>query len=98
MRVMAELLQRHHGGSDHIKDHRGLSCVAIAVQSGDLAMLGLLLGRGLNPDSQDDEGNTPLHYAIAGKLLKPAELLLDKHANEVIVNNEGLTPWQMWTD
>ena len=56
-------------------------------------MLRLLLNKGLNPNLQDHDGNTALHYAIAGKILNSASLLIEREAKEDIENNDGLTAW-----
>jgi len=38
--------------------------------------------------------NTPLHYAIAHKNFLLADLLINKKANEELVNLNNLSPWQ----
>jgi hypothetical protein len=38
--------------------------------------------------------NSALHYAIAHKNFQIADLLINKKANEELVNKNNLTPWQ----
>jgi ankyrin repeat protein len=60
-------------------------------------MLAMLLDGGADANLQDDDGNTPLHFAISGKLMKAAELLLERGVLEDVENNEGLSAWQLWS-
>jgi hypothetical protein len=54
VRLVAELLQRQHslgsGIYDDVRGSRGLSLVAIAVKTGDLRMLSMLLEGGADPN------------------------------------------------
>lgn len=49
----------------------------------------VLLEHGASVDARDDEGNTPLHYAVAANLRKTIRALLDKGASPMIKNNAG---------
>ena len=48
--------------------------------------------RELNPDAQDENGNTALHIAAAHINHKAMKVLLEAGANPTLTNNEGLTP------
>ena len=67
------------------------------MKTGDLRMLAMLLDGGADANLQDDDGNTPLHFAISGKLMNAAELLLERGVREDVENNEGLSAWQLWS-
>jgi hypothetical protein len=38
--------------------------------------------------------NSPLHYALSHKNFKIANLLINRKADEELINTKGLTPWQ----
>ena len=46
----------------------------------------------LNPDAQDEDGNTPLHIAAANVNYRAMSALLETGADPTLLNNEGLTP------
>ena len=46
----------------------------------------LILNDGLSINSQDNFGNTPLHYAVRSSNLKAVEVLINNNANPNIVN------------
>ena len=58
-------------------------------------MLRLLLSKGFEPNTQNFEGNTAMHYAIDAKFLKCVDLLINYGADENIVNNHGVFPWEL---
>ena len=43
----------------------------------------------------DNDGNTPLHYAIYGNYMKCVHILIENNCNEDIQNNKKQTPWEM---
>ena len=94
--LMDDILKRYP--IDNIKDRNGNSLVAIAAINGDANMIKLLLGRGLDPSSQNFDGDTPLHYAISNSSQKCITELLNGNANEKIVNYDGKTPWEITMD
>lgn len=53
---------------------------------------------GMNPNVQDEFGNTALHYAVRNSYFDLAELLMKKGANESIQNVKGDTCWQAKID
>ena len=67
---------------------------------GQKEMVKKLLEMGMNPNTCDDDGNSPLHYACAMKNFMISDILIHYGANEDAKNNEGYTPWQLgsWMD
>ena len=57
-----------------------------------------LIEKGAFINAQNNELNTPLHYALKNKNFKISDLLLKAGANEKIVNKINLTPWQFMND
>ena len=53
----------------------------------------LLLERGANPNIQNNEGNSALHFALSGKNFIIADLLKKFGAKEDCYNKLGYTPW-----
>ena len=60
-------------------------------------MVQLLLSRGFNPNTQNMDGNTALHYAVNNGQSKIVDSLISHGADEKIVNNQGVTPWEIWS-
>ncbi|MHC9542601.1 MAG: ankyrin repeat domain-containing protein [Vulcanimicrobiota bacterium] len=60
-----------------------------------LEIIELLTGRGLPVDSQNVNGQTPLHLAAMAGNLEVVELLLQKGASIKILNKKGEPPLQM---
>jgi ankyrin repeat protein len=54
-----------------------------------------LIGRGAHVNDRDNEGDTPLHYAIESNYVQPVEILLDLGAAPDLGNYEGDTPLHM---
>mmetsp|Transcript_14926 Transcript_14926/g.47583 ORF Transcript_14926/g.47583 Transcript_14926/m.47583 type:complete len:230 (+) Transcript_14926:37-726(+) len=58
----------------------------------DLELLGKLIGVGVSPDHQDENGDTPLHTAIFLGKVKVVERLVAAGARTDIKNKHGNTP------
>jgi Ankyrin repeats (3 copies) len=63
-----------------------------ASKSGSDEIVNILLNHGANPNTQDKNGNTPLHYASEYGHLKPIRTLLSAEANPSIANTFSWTP------
>lgn len=62
----------------------------LAVSTGDKEKVQHLLAKGVDVDSKDEKGRTPLH--IVGGHKEIAEILLQYGADVNAVDNEGFTP------
>ena len=97
--LLEELILRYYGSYpaslQDVRDQHGNSLVGIAARNGDSSSLKLLLDCGLSPNTQDNQGNSPLHYALAGKSYPCTELLLEKGVDEDLRNYGGLTAWEV---
>jgi len=70
----------------------GESALHILVRGRDLTWLSYMLGRGARPDSQSNDGSTPLILAAQIGWLEGASQLLARRANPNIGNRSGETP------
>jgi ankyrin repeat protein len=69
-------------------NYGGESLLHVAVKSGHLSMVKLLLENGASINIQDESGNTPLHYAAANGKKDTVKYLLEKGADTALVNVE----------
>ena len=69
--------------------------MAIAALTGNHEMLKLLLLKGFEPNTQNEDGNTPLHYAVDSRHLKCVDILINFGADESIENKLGLSAWEL---
>jgi ankyrin repeat protein len=72
----------------------GYSPLAIAVARGHKQVVKLLLDHGAAANTQDEKGNTPLHYVSENNDLDLAKLL-DRGADVSLQNKSGNQP--LWT-
>ncbi|MEE9320693.1 MAG: ankyrin repeat domain-containing protein [Granulosicoccus sp.] len=67
-----------------------------AVDNGHLGAARLLLNApGVNPDAQNEVGNTALHHAIGNNDIALVTVLLEYQADSLLANREGLTPMHL---
>lgn len=92
--------------SDQVSDAEpeeagGQTALHYAVRSkttGTCDIIDMLVNAGADVDVQDDDGNTPLHYAMDESIDQTvAERLLLRGANPLILNSKGLYVLQMVT-
>ncbi|KAL6559644.1 ADP-ribosylation factor GTPase-activating protein agd3 [Orobanche gracilis] len=70
----------------------GCSLLHLACQTADIGMVELLLQHGVNVNTCDSKGHTPLHHSIMRGRIGIAKLLLIRGANPEAVDKEGKTP------
>jgi ankyrin repeat protein len=98
-KTVALLLQA--GADVNIADPAGRNALLVCVDSSQKEYVGPLVSMGIDIDSQDNDGNTALHYifnkVLANKLYIPmckeiARPLLEGGAHSSIRNKEGKSP------
>ncbi len=65
--------------------------LVLAAERGDVRVVNMLLGKGVNPDVQTWEGVTPLMYASSGGHYYTAQLLINRGADVNIAPDNGIT-------
>jgi ankyrin repeat protein len=86
-------IDKHKVNVDSI-DNEQNSLLNLAVQCNAYEISEYLLWIGADVNLQNILLNAPLHYALYAKNFKLANLLINKKADEELVNSKGLTPWQ----
>lgn len=77
----------------HVKNLYGWSALRTAFEDGHLEIAKLLMEHEANVNIQDDEdGDTPLHWACGSGSLEKVRFLVDKGAHINIQNHTGKTP------
>lgn len=72
-----------------------LSILHIAALRGNTNIMRMLLETGINPNVTNDQGSTPLHFAVDVDRPESAQILLKFKANPYLRNNFGRTPYEM---
>ena len=70
----------------------------MAIDMGHKDVVKMLLDGGAQPDKEDDEGRTPLHWAVSRSLRfreKMVQLLLERGADPRKADKWGMTPLQL---
>ncbi len=98
-RTIDHLLQS--GADLNIADHTGKNALLVSVDSPQKGYIKRLVSKGVDINSQDNDGNTSLHYLfikiLGNKMYIPyckeiAAVLLEEGADPNIKNNEGKSP------
>ena len=77
------------------REQAGAGWLFRAAVRGDLSAVENALLAGVNPDAQDEDGDTPLLLTAAAGRSGIAELLLDAGADANLVGRDGMTPLMM---
>ena len=82
----------------HFGFNKGATALHIACEYGNVAIIDLLLSKGVPIDTQAKDGRTALYVACVEKQLKAVEYLLERGANASIPDRVGRTPLQACDD
>lgn len=90
----AVVILMNAGADPLLKDTEGLSCIHLAAQFAHTALVAYFVARGVDPDSFDNNGKTPLMYSCWKVCsMDPTRLLLTLGANPSLTDTEqGNTP------
>jgi ankyrin repeat protein len=88
-------LLKHQPSLLNSKDTAGYGLLHVSIAHGSDSMSCHLIEKGINPDLQDEKGQTALHYTARYNKLELAERLLKKGANIDIEDFSGHQP--LWT-
>ena len=76
------------------KDERGNTFLILSVKTGMNYISKILLEKGIDPNIQNYEGNSALHFSLSRKNFEMADLLKIYGAKEDLVNKKGYIPWE----
>ena len=93
-REFIDILEKYHVSIES-KNKKGSTFLVYSAQCNNVNFVTYLLEKGANINAQDKNLNTALHYALSDNNFYLADMLLRNGANERLINNNGLTPWQM---
>ena len=93
--MVQDILQRYIGLDLETRDPNGNTFLNYAAKAGRYEIAELLLKKGAFVNTQNNDLNTPLHYAKAYNFNRIFTLLHSTfHANQNITNKNGKTPWE----
>ncbi|MCQ2816717.1 MAG: ankyrin repeat domain-containing protein [archaeon] len=78
-------------------DSKGNTAFNLAAQIGNEQIINFILSFNPNINTKNCRNNTPLHYALALRNFGLADILIQKEADELAENDQGLTPWKCLT-
>jgi ankyrin repeat protein len=82
-------------------DEHGNTLMHIAAQNGNLRIARLLIQKGVNPNHQNKQGQTPGHFAVAYQFYDFASWLFEEKGgggDDLILNMYGLGPYDGISD
>jgi hypothetical protein len=80
----------------NLPDEHGNTLLGIATQNGHMRICQLLCKKGANPNHQNSQGQTPMHYAMSYGYSELGQWLVDTeggNADDTLMNQDGLTPY-----
>lgn len=90
--IVKTLLRGRSRGFPNDTDGRGFTALHVAVMRGSACIAEALLQEGgANCDAANDNGDTPLHVAVASRRINVGEVLLRAGASVHLVNRRGHT-------
>ena len=92
-REFKEIQERYHVSLESLNKNKDTFLI-YATQCGYENFVQFLIDKGANLNTQNEQLNTALHYALNFKKYNIADLLLKAGASEIIVNKYNLTPWE----
>lgn len=97
--LMEDILKRYSqvSNSDALTyiDSNGNNLLTLAAIKGNFQMVKLLIENGYSPNTCNNEGQTPLHFAIRHNYTRTINILIHNGADETVENKEGKLPWEM---
>lgn len=96
-----------HGADVNITDRTKKNALLVSVYSNRKEYIGIFLSKGMDINSQDEDGNTSLHYPLRNVLRNKmflsfskeiVNLLIDAGADPYIKNKEGKSPMDLATE
>jgi ferredoxin-like protein FixX len=85
-----------NGANVQITNLDGATALHMAVANGNLSTMTLLVKYGAFVNSQDDNGDTPLHYAVREEQARLVEMLVSHcNADVDLMNDDQETPLEL---
>lgn len=75
-------------------DEHGNTLLNLAVQCNATEIAVFLIDEGANVNTQNYKNYCPLHFGLYQKNYKLSDYLIYKKADEDLINDKGLSPWQ----
>mmetsp|Transcript_24731 Transcript_24731/g.11834 ORF Transcript_24731/g.11834 Transcript_24731/m.11834 type:complete len:107 (-) Transcript_24731:185-505(-) len=82
----------------HAKDYKMRTSIHLASKKGFLSIIQLLIRSGGQVNSQDQDGNTALHFAVENAHYNLCWWLLKREADVFILNNNKKLPVELAAD
>ena len=79
----------------NIQDVWGNSLISIAALKSDAKLIEYLCQRGVDTNTKNKDGNTPMHFACGDMCYNSVDILIKFGAKENIKNHNGLTCWEI---
>ena len=76
------------------KDSKGNTLLSIACQNDNKRIVKLCLRKGADVNTQNINGQTPLHFCYAYKCMALFDYLIEKGADDTLVNADDLTCYE----